>query len=181
VQKTDLITVYNIPKAMFTANPKETSLSNPLVNVVNQSVGAEEFLWRYGDGETSKLFEENHSYEDAGTYCIWLIAKNDFGCVDSTKECVEIKPNYTLFVPNSFTPNGDGFNSKWEIQYIEQFPEAEVKLYNRWGKLLFSQINYKNDFDFSLDGKELPSGTYFYQIDFGRNKPSQKGMLEIIR
>lgn len=159
VQKADLITVYNIPKAMFTANPKETTLSNPLVNVVNQSVGAEEFLWRYGDGATSKLFEENHSYQDAGTYCIWLIAKNDFGCVDSTKECVKIKPNYTLFVPNSFTPNGDGLNDLF-LPLAQSVKEYDLTIYNRWGLKVYNS----QQLELGWDGGSEPQGAFNYVI-----------------
>lgn len=58
IQKNDLITVYQIPKAMFSAEPKETTLSNPIITVSNQSVGAEKFLWRFGDNENSTLFIE---------------------------------------------------------------------------------------------------------------------------
>jgi gliding motility-associated-like protein len=140
---------------LFTAEPKETTLSNPLINVVNQSVGAEEFLWRFGDTENSTLFEPNHSYSQAGNYCIWLIAKNDFGCVDSTKDCVKINPNYTLFVPNSFTPNGDGLNDVF-IPLAQSVKEYEMTIFNRWGLKVFNSLQL----DYGWDGGTEAQGAF---------------------
>jgi gliding motility-associated-like protein len=159
VQKVDLINVYRIPKAFFTAEPKETTLSNPLINLVNQSVGAEEFLWRFGDNETSALFEEDHSYNETGNYCIWLIAKNDFGCIDSTKDCVKIKPNYTLFIPNSFTPNGDGLNDVF-IPLTQSVKDYEMTIYNRWGLSVFRS----QQLEYGWDGGTEPQGAFNYVI-----------------
>lgn len=159
IQKTDLITVYKIPKSLFTAEPKETTLSNPLINVVNQSVGAEEFLWRFGDTENSTLFEPNHSYSQAGNYCIWLIAKNDFGCVDSIKDCVKINPNYTLFVPNSFTPNGDGLNDVF-IPLAQSVKEYEMTIFNRWGLKVFNSLQL----EYGWDGGTEAQGAFNYVI-----------------
>jgi gliding motility-associated-like protein len=160
IQKTDLITVYKIPKALFTAEPKETTLSNPLISVVNQSVGAEEFLWNFGDSITSTQIQPSHSYTESGNYCIWLIAKNDFGCIDSTKDCVIIKPNYTLFIPNGFTPNGDGLNDVFEIQG-NYFQSCNLEIYDRWGKSFF---NKAGTLGVSWDGGNAPQGVYVYKI-----------------
>lgn len=160
IQKADLITVYKIPKALFTAEPKETTLSNPLINVVNQSVGAEEFLWRFGDTQTSELFEPDHNYQESGSFCIWLIAKNDFGCVDSTKDCVKIKPNYTLFIPNSFTPNGDGLNDIF-VPLAQSVQEFDMTIYNRWGL----QVYNTKQLEYGWDGGNEPQGAFNYVIE----------------
>lgn len=169
VQKNDLITVYEIPKAMFTAEPKETTLSNPLITVSNQSVGAEEFLWRFGDTQTSKLIEPNHAYEEVGNYCIWLIAKNDFGCVDSTKDCVKITPNYTLFIPNSFTPNGDGLNDIF-IPEAKSVKDYEMNIFNRWGIQVFTT----RQLEIGWDGGTEPQGAFNYVITVTTEGGEQK-------
>lgn len=160
IQKNDLITVYKIPKALFTAEPKETTLSNPVISVVNQTVGAEEFLWRFGDTATSKLIQPSHTYLASGSYCIWLIAKNDFGCVDSTKDCVKILPNYTLFIPNSFTPNGDGLNDVF-IPLTQSVKDYRMTIYNRWGLKVFMSQQLETGWD----GGAEPQGAFNYVIE----------------
>ena len=159
IQKNDLITVYKIPKALFNAEPKETTLSNPLISVFNQSIGAEDFLWRFGDTITSKLFEPTHAYSEPGNYCIWLIAMNDFGCVDSTKDCVKIKANYTLFIPNSFTPNGDGLNDIF-IPSAKSVKDYEMTIFNRWGLKVFNS----QQLELGWDGGTEPQGAFNYVI-----------------
>jgi gliding motility-associated-like protein len=169
VQLTDLITVHKVPKSIFRAEPKETTLSKPLINVVNQSVGAEEFLWRFGDSYTSEEFEPSHAYLESGIYCIWLIAKNDFGCVDSSKDCIEIQPNYTLFIPNSFTPNGDGLNDIF-IPIAQSVEVYEMIVYNRWGLQVFKSQQLEQGWD----GGTEPQGAFNYVIQVKTTRGEEK-------
>ncbi len=71
-------------------------------------------------------------------------------------------------IPNIFTPNGDGKNDFLNIINIEQYPNSNVKIFNRWGKEVFSQDAYNNgDSNKRFNGKDLPDGVYFYVVDFG--------------
>ena len=66
---------------------------------------------------------------------------------------------------NIISPNGDGLNDNWEIENIQNFPDNEVKIYNRWGSLVFETTGYNNDWEGTdNDGKELLSGAYYYVI-----------------
>lgn len=70
-------------------------------------------------------------------------------------------------IPNdALTPNGDGINDAWMILNIERFPNAVIKVFNRWGNEVFSTNNYSNNWKGTSDsGGTLPTGSYFYQID----------------
>jgi gliding motility-associated-like protein len=70
----------------------------------------------------------------------------------------------SIWFPDGFTPNGDGTNDTWVIDYIYLFPECEVEVYNRWGELLFRSVGYNTPWDGRYDGKDLPVGTYYYII-----------------
>lgn len=72
-----------------------------------------------------------------------------------------------LLVNDVLTPNGDGSNDTWMILNIEKFPNAIVKVFNRWGNEVFSIKGYNNDWNGISDSgsKKLPTGSYFYQID----------------
>lgn len=61
-------------------------------------------------------------------------------------------------IPNVFTPNGDGINDYFEIEGLQDFPENELMVYNRWGNMVYRSKSYKNDWD----GAHLNEGTYYY-------------------
>ncbi len=85
-----------------------------------------------------------------------------------------------LIVNDVLTPNGDNINDTWTIMNIERFPNAEIKVYNRWGNEVFSTKNYSNNWEGTSDsgGKKLPTGSYFYQIDqFGNGSKILHGWI----
>jgi gliding motility-associated-like protein len=91
-----------------------------------------------------------------------------------------------LFVPNAFSPNGDGLNDYFVIQGIEQYPDNELYIYNRWGELVYYKSKYDNSFTGesntqTLFGKTLTEGTYFYVFRTGKENKSYSGFLELGR
>jgi gliding motility-associated-like protein len=104
--------------------------------------------------------------DESGWYKVVATSTDD--CVDSTSIYLEFIPAIT---PNSgFSPNGDGVNDYWIIKYIGKFKNSIVTVYSRWGVKVFEQKGYDNyDTSKSWDGKakngkDLPSGTYYYVI-----------------
>ena len=85
------------------------------------------------------------------------------GCVSSDSVLVSILPNISF--GNGISPNGDGVNDEWEIDFIEMFPENTVEVYNRWGELLFQSKGYTEKWDGTYKGQPLPVGTYYYIIN----------------
>ncbi|MGB1040010.1 MAG: gliding motility-associated C-terminal domain-containing protein, partial [Flavobacteriales bacterium] len=84
-----------------------------------------------------------------------------------------------LIVPQFISPNGDGRNDTWEIPEMVKYPENTVKVFNRWGALVFEQKGYYTGWDGTANNegsvtklvgnKMLPEGTYFYIIDLGQD------------
>lgn len=72
--------------------------------------------------------------------------------------------------PSGFTPNGDGKNDVWNLDFIEAFPNTSVQVFNRWGQVVFEAGKYTTPWDGSYDGKAIPSGTYYYIIDLKDDK-----------
>jgi len=85
------------------------------------------------------------------------------GCTSVDSVTVTVLPS--IVFPDGITPNGDGYNDVWVIDFIEEFPNNTVEIYNRWGELLFHEDGYKQDWDGTYNGKNLPIGTYYYVID----------------
>ena len=99
---------------------------------------------------------------------------------------VLVKVKETIVIPSGFTPNGDSTNDIWEIQYISDYPNNTVKIYDRSGQLVFSTTGYTivdNNWDGTYKGKELPVTTYFYVIDLrtGDDQSVFKGPVTILR
>jgi len=84
-------------------------------------------------------------------------------------------------VKNVFTPNGDGVNETWVIEDIKDNPVNEVKVYSQSGRLIFSKVNYQNDWDATFKGDPIPDGTYYYEINIYNGQKIIKGFLTIIR
>lgn len=89
-----------------------------------------------------------------------------------------------ISIPNTITPNNDGSNDTWKIGRIDNYPGAEVLVYDRWGQVVFNTIGYTNSrrWDGTNNGNRLPSGTYFYTIDLksGDKKNIFVGPITII-
>lgn len=86
-----------------------------------------------------------------------------------------------LRIPNVFTPNGDGVNDTWLINQLDQFPNSLVKVYNRWGSLVFESKGYITPWDGTYNGKKVPTGTYYYVVDAkrGGNPEPMKGAVTV--
>ncbi len=90
--------------------------------------------------------------------------------------------NVATFVPEGFSPNGDGINDLFVIKEIADFPKGVLKVFNRWGGLVFESADYQNNWDGTYNGEALPNGTYFYVLDLGLNaEEPQKGYIYINR
>ncbi|NJL74338.1 MAG: T9SS type B sorting domain-containing protein [Saprospiraceae bacterium] len=87
-------------------------------------------------------------------------------------------------IPNIFTPNGDGINDAFVIPCLSssnQFPDNKVTFFNQWGDEVYQKVGYTNDWEGTYNGEDLPSGTYFYIINFGDGTPPSNGFIIIQR
>jgi len=108
-----------------------------------------------------------------------LTVTNASGCWDTASTTLKTAIDITF--PNGITPNADGRNDTWAIDLIEQFPQCQVEIYNRWGQLLFQSTGYVQQWDGIFDGKPLPVGTYYYIIDLGPGLKKFTGPITLMR
>jgi gliding motility-associated-like protein len=97
--------------------------------------------------------------------------------MDSVKVYVLTKPQ----VPNTFTPNGDGINDRWEIRHLDRYPGCVVEIYALTGTLIYRSRGYATPWDGTLRGKPLPVGTYYFVIDTGNGDTRLTGPVTILR
>jgi gliding motility-associated-like protein len=87
----------------------------------------------------------------------------------------------SLFVTNSFSPNGDGVNDNWGVPGIRFFEGARISVYDRGGVRLFYTENPDTRWDGTFEGKAMPVGSYFWTIEIGEKGEMRRGMLNLIR
>jgi gliding motility-associated-like protein len=86
----------------------------------------------------------------------------------------------TVFIPNVFTPGSSDDNGVWTIDGIQDYPNAVVRIVNRWGAGVFESIGYEKPWDGTFNGKTLPTGTYYYSIDLGNGTKLKTGSITIV-
>jgi len=84
-------------------------------------------------------------------------------------------------IPNTFTPNGDGNNDYWKINNAQNYPQAIVQVFTRYGQKVFESKGYGVPFDGTYKGSKLPSGVYYYILNLGKSCNLLSGSLTIIR
>jgi gliding motility-associated-like protein len=175
------IKAYPTPDADFRFLSAETEIVDPRMEIQNLSASNLSCNWNFGDGSPlDPSFKPEHVFTDTGTFFVKLAVENEFGCVDSLVKPFRVNPFYTFFIPNSFTPNGDGKNDVFTLQgsFIDSY---HLMVFDRWGKMVFSQANNEG---VSWDANNVPDGVYIYSIQLSDTKGNAykyKGSLSIIR
>ena len=108
-----------------------------------------------------------------------LTATSDKYCSATTQ--VWVKVLKSPIVPNAFTPNGDGINDTWNIKYLDQYPNATVEIFNRYGEKVYYSHNYPIPWDGTYKGTNLSAGTYYYVINPNSGRKALSGHVTIIR
>ena len=104
---------------------------------------------------------------------------NETGCQNSDTVTVFVQTKFP--VPNAFSPNSDGRNDSWIIPNIENYPNCKILVFNRWGNEVFSSEGYQQPWDGTMNGQELPVGTYYYTLQLGPDHEPVKGSIVILK
>jgi len=166
----DSIKVYPKPTAAFIYSPMNTDVTNPEIYFTNQSQNANSYYWNFGDYASADNIstETNpvHYYQYEGSYMVNLIASNNYGCKDTASAVIHIKPQFAVYIPNVFTPDGNGLNDIFMpvgVGIMED--EYQMLIYDRWGNLIFTSNNLRVGWDGSVKGDPHPKdGVFIYKI-----------------
>lgn len=135
----NFVETYEPPVAAFSFTPEETSIYNPEIEFINQSEDGYTYNWDFGDGFGSILENPKHSFVNPSNWPVTLTAISFFGCKSSITHKVTINNTFDIYIPNAFTPDGDGLNDvfKPEFQGINFVTEYDFQVFNRWGDEIF--------------------------------------------
>ncbi len=188
VQDTFYTRAYPNPVVKITATPDTAYIQNPHIafsfkNLSQDTLQITNSFWEFDkDPNSYSQREIVHTFDKVGTYSAYLTVFNPQGCDTLYTHVVDIFP-VELFIPNVFTPNGDGYNDYFVIKakdasqqgaigfkqdaatqeykpLNDYYEKTHLVIFNRLGRKVFESDNYNNDWD----GGGLPDGTYFYVL-----------------
>jgi gliding motility-associated-like protein len=156
------IQVYSWPTADFCVDPSKAPNTNPVFNFCNLwSNNVTSWVWDFGDNspvDTSSL-EPVHSYSAAATnnefyrYSICLTVKTKYGCSDTICKSVDLSPEFTFYIPNTFTPNDDATNDLFygKSQGVKEY---NIWIFDRWGNQIWDCHHTGKNTDWDGPGGE---------------------------
>jgi gliding motility-associated-like protein len=193
----DFMCIQPTPLANFYADEYDLTSIGSGTNFWNTSVGANNYVWNYGDGTPNETeFNAYHEFLSTSTegitsYLVTLYATSDFGCLDSTSRYIYITPELIVYVPNTFTPDNDAFNPIFQPIFTSGVDTDSYTLliFNRWGQVVFESHDITVGWDGSYGSNNeidiVQDGTYTWKIDFkisyNDKKITMTGHVNVIR
>lgn len=134
----------------------------------------------YASGESDSIgFYDQTSYEtDIPGYYVINLEQEE--CTETGTVTIQFRPEYCeLIIPNIMSPNGDGRNDTFNVTSIGRFPGSTCHIYNRWGNLVFEDLDY----DGTWKAMDIPDGVYYYIVGVNKNTGMElfSGDLTIVR
>lgn len=163
------------PVADFTIT-SETIFNNLPIQFQNLTLNGATYEWDFGDFNSSTDVHPSNTYTDPGFYTVTLIATDDKGCKDTIAKPIEIEEEWYIYVPNTFTPDGNRFNNDFRASAVG-IQRLSITIYNRWGQTVFTSEDLDFVWDGSYSGQISQDGTFTYKISFLTNSERNKTIV----
>jgi len=152
------------PPVDVDAGPDKEILAGSAVVLEGRADGTYPVAWTPTTGLTFPGGDQLRPLASPTVTTTYTLSAGTGGCADADQVTVTVRP--PIRIPNAFTPNGDGRDDTWQIEFIEQFPNNTVTVFNRWGNQIFSANNYSraNEWRGDINGQPAPVGTYYYVV-----------------
>jgi len=167
VQASGTISIYPQVVADFTVSPDEATVANPEFEFTNLSENADSYVWYFGNGDSSMIEDPVYTYDEtADEYEVILIASNEIGCTDTAIANIAVKDELIVYVPNTFTPGGDGVNEFFFPVITAGFEVSDYRfdIYNRWGELIFTSTNKEEGWNGTYKSLKCQVDTYVWVL-----------------
>jgi gliding motility-associated-like protein len=168
------IEIYDYPEANFVSEPNPVSILTPQVQFYDSSTSdVVLFQWSFFDSTnfligTSNEQNPNYVFSDEieQNYPVELYVENQYGCSDTVYGIQVILGEYSFYMPNSFTPNGDGLNDSF-YPIADKIDESgyQFQVFNRWGEVVFSTKDINDSWDGKFKGSDVMVDAYLWVIN----------------
>jgi gliding motility-associated-like protein len=155
------------PKADFHFFPELPTEGLDEVVFTDQSEGQnlKQWQWIFINNNGYKASKQNTKYlfNEYGTFPIAMTVKNGWGCADSVIKTITIEPDFMVFVPNTFTPNGDNLNDVF-LAKGRGIASIYLQVFDRWGSMVFESTDTDAGWNGTIKGEEVQIGTYIWKL-----------------
>ncbi len=178
-QKSDSVVVGVYKKPVANAGPDKILIQGDatILNATSNDTGVS-ILWKPNFNITTVTDLMPLVNPVTSTTYILKLSSN-YGC-GTSEDSVFVKVFSKLFIPNAFSPNNDGINDTWRIEPLEAYPSAVLKVFNRYGQMIFSNDGIGKQWDGKYKGARQPVGAYPYTIDLRNDAPLIKGIVYLV-
>lgn len=180
-ERTVSVTVLPYPTPVISYSPGYVDVDDPTLALKDESLNSASSLWSFSDGSTSNARSLNHRFNDVSGEAVYihLETANELGCSDTTSVTVPIEL-FAVWLPNAFTPNGDGVNDLFYFVSLNQLEDVTFEIFNRYGERIHSASAKTLDsslqdeliktfaWDGTYKGNKVPTGTYIYRLTYKR-------------
>lgn len=180
-ERTVSVIVLPYPTPVISYSPGYVDVDDPTLALKDESPNSASSLWTFSDGSTSNARSLNHRFNDVSGDAVYihLETANELGCSDTTSVTVPIEL-FAVWVPNAFTPNGDGVNDLFYFISLNQLEDVTFEIFNRYGERIHSASAKTLDsslqdeliktfaWDGTYNGNKVPTGTYIYRLTYKR-------------
>lgn len=165
ITEPQLICAYAWPVADFGWTPEPISILSPFVNFQNLSTGAISYEWFIDSLSVSNDADPNYDFGNVPeSYNVCLVATNEWNCTDTICATVVVNDEELVFVPNAFTPDGDGVNDFFFPVLSFEPTEYEFTVYNRWGEIMLDTDSPNVPWDGRYLGEYVESEVYVWKL-----------------
>ena len=175
------------PIADFSFFPQNPVENEDEVVFKNKSSGdhLSDFVWSFNDNGVQNFNTKNASYlyTMPGTFQVALVVRNEFNCADTVVKSINVEPDFSFYIPNAFTPDGDGRNDNFSA-VLRSTKFFSLKIYNRWGIELFYTTDSSEGWNGTFHGSECPADSYSWQIELTTANGLKKqlsGLVVLVR
>jgi gliding motility-associated-like protein len=178
--RTFVITVNALPVLSINSD-KGVEVSKGETVLLN-ATGAATYAWATDNSVIGAVNAATLQVRPRQTTTYTVTGTNASGCSETKSFTITVLDDLAkINATNILTPNGDGFNDKWIIDNIDFYPNNEVKVFDKAGRLVYTKKGYDNSWEGTYNGTALGEGTYYYVIDFGTGRRLFKGFITIVR
>ena len=181
----DITITASAPTAAIENSTSLINFSSPIQLLSNSISGLypiSSWFWDFGDGNYSNLENPIHNYIETGNYSINLLVTDTLGCSDTASYFIAFDPDFTYYVPNTFSPDGDNLNQIFKPIFSTEIDAShyQMLIYNRWGEIIFESQDPNSGWNgtFGPNGNQCQTGTYTYSILFNTPANQEKMVIQ---
>ncbi|SFW61207.1 Ig-like domain-containing protein [Chitinophaga sancti] len=173
------IKVNALPTVTITADQDTVISKGTAMNLA--ATGGVNYEWSNASGIVSGQQTATLQIKPVENTVYAVTVTDNKGCVNEGAMTITVVNEFKIDATNLLTPNGDGVNDKWIINDLSRYPNNDLTIYDRSGRVVYRTKNYSNNWDATYNGSPLAEGTYYYILKAdGYNTPA-KGFISIIR